>query len=105
MPSALARAIVEVAPLGDNAVQRRSGLSQPFLGLCWLGRGWRESDPSAFAKIRRCKLLELVTPCLEGFRHKRATVYTSEKIEDDEDRGSFSRKTFYPRGCRMNALE
>src|SRR4029453_2187771 len=81
---ALARAIVEIAALRDDAVEHSSDVLEPRLGFTQPPRGRRETNSFLAPEISTCEGLQLAATLVQRQMRQRSAVGISQQIEHDQ---------------------
>src|SRR5262249_30587567 len=102
---ALARAIVEIAALGDNAVEHGADVLEPRLCSVHIGGRRRQSKSRRLSEIAAGKNFELSAALTQRPRGQRAAIPLSQQIEEGQKRGRVHPQPLHPRLRRMDALE
>src|ERR1700745_1490694 len=81
--AALARAIVEIATLGDDAVEHGSDVLEPPLCLAQIGRGRRQSNSRRVFQISMGEIFELAAALSQRQMRQRPAIGISKQIEEN----------------------
>src|SRR5262245_19447708 len=87
--AALARAIVEITALGDDAVEHGADILKPTLGLAELGGGGGQSNSPLVSEISMREVLQLTASFAQREVNESIAAGISQQIEDDQQRRRF----------------
>jgi len=97
--------ISEVAPLGDDAVDRCADALEPTLRIRELGGCRRQAQAPAAAQIFAGKGVERQPPFAQRPLNQRPAVLAEQKIEHEQQGRRLTRELLHPARRGMNALK
>ena len=104
-PATVPGAVGQVAPLGDDTVERGTHAVEPSLGFDELACCRREANASGTAKILGSKEIELSPPLGERQIDERLAITVKQEIKSDEERRRLLRELVHAALRGMNAVE
>ena len=102
---AFTRAIVEIAALGDDAVEQGANVLEPALCFAQVGRGGRQPNARFTFDVSTSEALQLPAALAQRQMRQRAAIRISQEIKHDQQCGRFCRQLPHPALRRMDTLE
>src|SRR5262249_1482502 len=97
--------VLDVATLGDTAVQSAGAAFEPALGLGGVGGDGRELDRAVPFELPPRERFEPLAALLERQREQGTAVFRREQVENDEAGRGLGRQFLHPARRRMDPLQ
>jgi hypothetical protein len=105
MPLRSPERLGEIAPLGDDTVERRADALEPTLGVGELRRRRREAHQRRGAAVFFVEAFQLAATFRQRHSGQCAAIGIDQKVEHDEQRRRFRRQALHAAHRRMNPLQ